>query len=175
MVRLWQLAEAYVSLKPRYSIGIDPGYSGGIIVLEDGEIVEQCFTTEEDTEAVNAIMLRYYGTSRLRVTIESVHAFRGQGVSSVWTFGESFGRLLQASSLAVPSDDLVRVTPRCWQEHFGLIIPKEVSSGLSAYHLRKLKKGSHIERAGELSGWQFYHDGLADAYLIAKWGHDHWT
>ena len=87
-------------------IGIDPGISGSICFFKDGKIldvVEMPTMTEgkKNKKQVNGAQIFNEITKRVnkaekdnvRVIIEQVSAMPGQGVTSMFTFGQSFGIL----------------------------------------------------------------------------------
>ena len=87
-------------------IGIDPGISGSICFFEDGKIVdviEMPTMTEgkknkrqvNGSQIYNEISKRIIKIDKknLRVIIEQVSAMPGQGVTSMFNFGQSFGIL----------------------------------------------------------------------------------
>jgi hypothetical protein len=73
-------------------LGIDPGQSGGLAILEeDGSVVlvEKMPETERDTAEILAEFV-----PRVRFAlIEAVHSMPKQGVSSSFKFGRSYGFL----------------------------------------------------------------------------------
>ena len=87
-------------------IGIDPGISGSICFLEDGKILEvvEMPTMAEGkknkrqvngAQIFNEISKRVNKAEKqdVRVVIEQVSAMPGQGVTSMFNFGQSFGIL----------------------------------------------------------------------------------
>ena len=87
-------------------IGIDPGISGSICFLEDGKILDviEMPTMAEGkknkrqvngSQIFNEISRRINKASNqdIRVVIEQVSAMPGQGVTSMFNFGQSFGTL----------------------------------------------------------------------------------
>ena len=87
-------------------IGIDPGISGSICFLEDGiinDVLEMPTMTEgkknkkqvNGSQIFNEISLRIktYEKKNIKVVIEQVSAMPGQGVTSMFNFGQSFGIL----------------------------------------------------------------------------------
>ena len=87
-------------------IGIDPGISGSICFFEDGKILEVLdMPTMVDgkknkrqvngAQIYNEILNRINKTQNdeIRVIIEQVSAMPGQGVTSMFNFGQSFGIL----------------------------------------------------------------------------------
>ena len=92
-------------------IGIDPGISGSICFLQDGkilEVIEMPTMTEgkKNKKQVNGSQI-YNEICRIinniekqdiRIVIEQVSAMPGQGVTSMFNFGQSFGILKGISS-----------------------------------------------------------------------------
>ena len=87
-------------------IGIDPGISGSICFFENGkvlEVVEMPTMTDgkknkrqvNGAQIYNEILKRINQNDKqnIRVIIEQVSAMPGQGVTSMFNFGQSFGIL----------------------------------------------------------------------------------
>ena len=86
-------------------IGIDPGISGSICFFKDGrilEVIEMPVMTEgkKNKKQVNGAQIYNEFLKRInkkedeiRVVIEQVSAMPGQGVTSMFNFGQSFGIL----------------------------------------------------------------------------------
>ena len=113
-------------------IAIDPGISGSICFLEDGKIldvVEMPIMTEgkknkkqvNGSQTFNEISKRIKNIDRtnIKVIIEHVSAMPGQGVTSMFNFGQSFGILKGICSAMQLSMYFVR--PAKWKKYFGLI------------------------------------------------------
>jgi len=142
-------------------IGIDPGATGAMVVLDEYNIRIFNFKhTNSLTKRVSQITDQLDGTSP--VYLEKVHAFPGQGVSATFTFGVNVGRiqgLLMSHHMAWKD-----VTPMMWQKELGLTGP---------YPTKALRKQAHLKKALELYPSQ---KGLidihnADAVLIAEYGY----
>ena len=87
-------------------IGIDPGISGSICFFENGrilDVIEMPTMTEgkknkrqvNSSQIYNEISKRINNTEKhnIKVIIEQVSAMPGQGVTSMFNFGQSFGIL----------------------------------------------------------------------------------
>ena len=87
-----------------YIIGIDPGISGAICFFEDGKIIDviempSMAEGKKNKKQVNGNQLFNEISSRLSeikdekvcVVVEHVTAMPGQGVTSMFNFGQSFG------------------------------------------------------------------------------------
>lgn len=95
--------------------GIDPGASGGIAVIQgDGSLVEcvKMPPTEKDIFECLANCKADFAY------LEKVHSMPGQGVSSTFKFGVSYGGLRMA--LIASSIKFEEVTPRTWQKFLGV-------------------------------------------------------
>ena len=113
-------------------IGIDPGISGSICFFEDGKIldvVEMPTMTEgkknkrqvNGSQIYNEIFNRVKEIDKrdIKVIIEQVSAMPGQGVTSMFNFGQSFGILKGiCSAMQLP---MYFVRPAKWKKYFSLI------------------------------------------------------
>lgn len=97
-----------------FTIGIDPGQSGGAALLDaEGRYVDAFkFKNITDHDIANAF--REWATlENVTCLIEKVHAMPRQGVTSMFNFGRNFGFLVGClTCLAIPFD---YVTPNQWQ------------------------------------------------------------
>ena len=113
-------------------IGIDPGISGSLCFFNDGKIidlVEMPSMAEgkknkkqvNGAQIYNEISLRIKGIEKkdIKVVIEQVSAMPGQGVTSMFNFGQSFGVLKGiCSAMQLP---IHFVRPAKWKKYFNLI------------------------------------------------------
>ena len=113
-------------------IGIDPGISGSLCFFNDGKIidlVEMPSMAEgkknkrqvNGAQIYNEIYLRIKDIEKkdIKVVIEQVSAMPGQGVTSMFNFGQSFGVLKGiCSAMQLP---MYFVRPAKWKKYFGLI------------------------------------------------------
>ena len=113
-------------------IGIDPGISGAICFFEDGqvkEIIDMPVMAEgkknkrqiNGPQTYNEILKRInkFQKKDIIVVIEQVSAMPGQGVTSMFNFGQSFGVLKGICSAMQLSTFFIR--PAKWKKYFGLI------------------------------------------------------
>ena len=115
-----------------YIIGIDPGISGAICFFEDGKIIDviEMPTMSEgkkNKKQVNGNQLFNEIKSRLNysnkefvsVVVEHVTAMPGQGVTSMFNFGQSYGVIKGiCSAMQLP---IHFVRPTKWKKYFNLI------------------------------------------------------
>ena len=155
-------------------IGIDPGISGSICFFEDGKIldvVEMPTMTEgkknkrqvNGSQIYNEISKRLNKAERqnLRVIIEQVSAMPGQGVTSMFNFGQSFGILKGiCSAMQLP---MYFVRPAKWKKYFGLINSEKDASRTKAiemfpYFSSQLSKKKDSNKADAILIASFYHE-----------------
>ena len=155
-------------------IGIDPGISGSICFFEDGKIidvVEMPTMTEgkknkrqvNGSQIFNEISQRIHKTENheIRVIIEQVSAMPGQGVTSMFNFGQSFGILKGiCSSMQLP---MYFVRPAKWKKYFNLINSQKDASRTKAieifpYFSRQLSKKKDSNKADAILISSFYYE-----------------
>jgi len=148
-------------------IGIDPGQLGGLaLVSGSGRLLDvvpmPAVAGEVDGLALAEILTRWNltdGDRSTKVILEQVHSMPGQGVSSTFKFGKSFGILIGATqALKIPME---RVTPQKWKKEFELIGKDKDASRHKATELWP----AMAEK------WKYKKEnGKSDAALIAEWG-----
>lgn len=123
------------------TIGIDPGLSGAIAVLKDGKFVSvhDMPTTLRGAGSVkmevNPAALKQIIKSSVppdddvTVILEKVSAMPGQGVSSMFSLGDSFGVCRAVTSCC--GYRLILETPQKWKKYFELGGDKEKSRALT--------------------------------------------
>ena len=113
-------------------IGMDPGISGAICFFENGEVKEiidmpNMADGKKNKRQINGPQVYNEISSRIKnipkkeivVVIEQVSAMPGQGVTSMFNFGQSFGVLKGICSAMQLSMYFIR--PAKWKKYFGLI------------------------------------------------------
>ena len=127
-------------------IGIDPGISGSICFFQNGKImdvVEMPTMAEgkKNKKQVNGAQIYYEISSRIKdikkedikVIIEQVSAMPGQGVTSMFNFGQTFGAIKGVcAALELP---IFFVRPSKWKKHFELINSSKDSSRTKAIEM----------------------------------------
>ena len=110
--------------------GIDPGVSGAISVLRNKEVLEVFeMPTMIDgkknkrqingAQVSNIIRERINTGKEVSVVVEHVNAMPGQGVTSMFNFGQSFGVIKGiCAALNIP---IYFVRPLKWKKYFNLI------------------------------------------------------
>ena len=113
-------------------IGIDPGISGAICFFKNGEVKEildipNMADGKKNKRQINGPQIYNEISKRIInipkkevvVVIEQVSAMPGQGVTSMFNFGQSFGVLKGICSAMQLSMHFVR--PAKWKKYFNLI------------------------------------------------------
>ena len=155
-------------------IGIDPGLSGSICFFEDGKIldvIEMPTMTEgkKNKRQVNGAQIFNEISSKLeetdkqnvRVIIEQVSAMPGQGVTSMFNFGQSFGILKGiCSAMQLP---MYFVRPAKWKKYFNLINSEKDASRTRAieifpYFSSQLSKKKDTNKADAILIASFYYE-----------------
>ena len=127
-------------------IGIDPGISGSICFFKDGKIldvIEMPTMTEgkKNKRQVNGSQIYNEISKRLnkieshqiKVIIEQVSAMPGQGVTSMFNFGRSFGILKGiCSAMQLP---MYFVRPAKWKKYYNLINSEKDASRTRAIEI----------------------------------------
>ena len=127
-------------------IGIDPGITGSICFFEDGKIIDvvempNMAEGKKNKKQVNGaqiyheILLRIKDLNKeeIKVVIEQVSAMPGQGVTSMFNFGQSFGILKGiCSAMQLP---MYFVRPAKWKKYFGLINSEKDASRTKAIEI----------------------------------------
>ena len=155
-------------------IGIDPGISGSICFFENGkilEVVEMPTMTDgkknkrqvNGAQIYNEILKRINKNDKqnVRVIIEHVSAMPGQGVTSMFNFGQSFGILKGiCSAMQLP---MYFVRPAKWKKYYGLINSEKDASRTRAiemfpYFSSQLSKKKDSNKADAILIASFYHE-----------------
>lgn len=145
-------------------IGIDPGFTGAVCFLWPKENHIEVFDMPVIKNAKGKTILNLHALHEIMqpdgdephlAMIEQVAAMRGQGVSSMFRFGEAYG----ATQMAVAAHKIPTeyVTPAKWKAHFGLSRDKGVSRSIAS---QRFPNHAHMfERVKD--------DGRAEATLLA--------
>ena len=155
-------------------IGIDPGISGSICFFLDGKILEvlEMPTMAEGkknkkqingSQIYNEInrVINKIQNQEVRVVIEQVSAMPGQGVTSMFNFGQSFGILKGiCSAMKLP---MYFVRPAKWKKYFNLINSQKDASRTKAierfpYFSQELSKKKDANKADAILIASFYNE-----------------
>ena len=138
-------------------VGIDPGLTGGIAIINEQQIEVYPYTPEK---LINICKNFVNSNSSVLVAVEKVHAMPKQGVSSTFNFGMGFGRILGILEALNISYELV--TPQSWKRYIGVTHNKQTS----------IKKAQFLYPDVSLlptPRCRVPNDGMAEALLIAHY------
>ena len=155
-------------------IGIDPGISGSICFFGDGKIIDiiEMPTMAEGkknkrqvngSQIYNEISKRVknFDKQNIRVIIEQVSAMPGQGVTSMFNFGQSYGILKGiCSAMQLP---MYFVRPAKWKKYFNLLNSEKDASRTKAieifpYFSSQLSRKKDSNKADAILIASFYHE-----------------
>ena len=127
-------------------VGIDPGIAGAICFFSDGKVIDviDMPTMAEGKknkkqvngrQIYNEIMLikNKFMNEKMSVIVEQVSAMPGQGVTSMFNFGQSFGVIKGiCSAMQLP---MYFVRPAKWKKYFNLIKTEKEASRTKAIEI----------------------------------------
>ena len=149
-------------------IGIDPGLSGAIAVMHDKKVInlyDMPVMAEgkknkrqlNSSQLVNIIKENINEHEETIVVVEQVNAMPGQGVTSMFNFGQTFGAIKGVcAALKLP---IFFVRPSKWKKHFELINSSKDASRTKVIEM-------YPTLSGQLSKKRDVNK--SDAVLIAK-------
>ena len=119
-------------------IGIDPGLTGAIAILEDKKVINLLDMPvmaegKKNKRQLNSAQLvniikenTFKKEEEIVVVVEQVNAMPGQGVTSMFNFGQTFGAIKGVcAALELP---IYFVRPSKWKKYFELINSSKDSS-----------------------------------------------
>jgi crossover junction endodeoxyribonuclease RuvC len=127
-------------------IGIDPGIAGAICFFEKGEVIDvidmpTMAEGKKNKRQINGRQIFHeissrinsYSSENINVVVEQVSAMPGQGVTSMFNFGQSFGVIKGiCSAMQLP---IFFVRPAKWKKHFDLINSQKDASRTKAIEM----------------------------------------
>ena len=149
-------------------IGIDPGLSGAIAVMHDKKVInmyDMPVMAEgkknkrqlNSSQLVNIIKENINEDEDTIVVVEQVNAMPGQGVTSMFNFGQTFGAIKGVcAALKLP---IFFVRPSKWKKHFELINSSKDASRTKVIEMYPTLSGQ-LARKRDVN--------KSDAILIAK-------
>ena len=150
-------------------IGVDPGLSGGVAILEHNKVKEMFDMPvmpdgKKNKRQLNSAFLvqlikdNIKDTEETVMVVEQVNAMPGQGVTSMFNFGQTFGAIKGISAaLGLP---IFFVRPAKWKKHFERINSSKDASRTKVIEMypslaEKLSKKKDVNKS--------------DAILIARY------
>ena len=159
-----------------FIIGIDPGITGAICFFEDGQIKDiiempNMADGKKNKRQINGPQIYNEISKRITnipkkeviVVIEQVSAMPGQGVTSMFNFGQSFGVLKGICSAMQLSMHFVR--PAKWKKYFNLINSEKDASRTRAieifpYFSMNLSKKKDANKADAMLIASYFYENL---------------
>ena len=153
-------------------IGIDPGLSGAVAILDDLKVFDMFdmpIMSEgkknknqlNSAQLVKIIKKHILSNEDTFVIVEQVSAMPGQGVTSMFNFGQSFGILKGiCSAMQLP---MFFVRPAKWKKYFNLINSQKDASRTRAieifpYFSTQLSKKKDSNKADAILIASFYYE-----------------
>ena len=151
-------------------IGIDPGLSGGIAILDNSKVIELFDMPvmpdgKKNKRQLNSALLAKMIKDNIKnledtvMVVEQVNAMPGQGVTSMFNFGQTFGAIKGiCAALGLP---IFLVRPAKWKKHFELINSSKDSSRTKAIEMypsisEKLSKKKDVNKSDAILIARFY-------------------
>ena len=155
-------------------IGIDPGITGSICFFQDGKIIDVIEMPnmpegKKNKKQVNGAQIFNEISERIKkidkrdikIVIEQVSAMPGQGVTSMFNFGQSYGILKGiCSAMQLP---MYFVRPAKWKKYFNLINSEKDASRTRAieifpYFSSQLSRKKDSNKADAILIASFYYE-----------------
>ena len=155
-------------------IGIDPGISGSICFFNEGKIIDvvempTMIEGKKNKKQVNGAQIFNEISERIKkldkrdikIVIEQVSAMPGQGVTSMFNFGQSYGILKGiCSAMQLP---MYFIRPVKWKKYFNLINSEKDASRARAieifpYFSAQLSRKKDSNKADAILIASFYYE-----------------
>jgi len=153
-------------------IGIDPGLSGAIAILENKNVLklfDMPVMAEgkknkkqlNSAQLVNIIKENINKSDDVAVVVEQVNAMPGQGVTSMFNFGQTFGAIKGVcAALNLP---IFFIRPSKWKKHFELINSSKDSSRTKVIEMypslsNQLSKKKDVNKSDAILIARYYND-----------------
>ena len=152
-------------------VGIDPGISGALCFFSNGNVIDvidmpTMAEGKKNKKQVNGRQIfneilnikNTFAGHKINVVVEQVSAMPGQGVTSMFNFGQSFGVIKGiCSAMELP---IFYVRPAKWKKYFNLINAEKDASRTKVIEMFP-KISQKLSRKKD--------NNKADAILIAKY------
>ena len=152
--------------------GIDPGLSGAIAILEKKKVLslfDMPVMAEgkknkkqlNSAQLVDIIRENSIGDDEIVVVVEQVNAMPGQGVTSMFNFGQTFGAIKGiCAALNLP---IFFVRPSKWKKYFELINSSKDSSRTKVIEMypslsSQLAKKKDVNKSDAILIARYYYD-----------------
>ena len=103
------------------AIGIDPGKSGGLVIIDDNNKTATMHKCPSTTTLMANLLRRaqtdaWIDNQHIKVAIEKVHAFPTDARNSAFKFGMNYGQWLGA--IGALNISAIEVTPQLWMKSY---------------------------------------------------------
>ena len=153
-------------------IGVDPGLSGAIAILVNNKVINifdmpvmpEGKKNKRQLNSAQLVKLLKDNISKneeVSVVVEQVNAMPGQGVTSMFNFGQTFGAIKGVcAALGLP---IFFVRPSKWKKHFELINSSKDASRTKAIEMypslsNDLAKKKDVNKSDAILIARFYTD-----------------
>jgi crossover junction endodeoxyribonuclease RuvC len=153
-------------------IGVDPGLTGAIAILDGNKVInlfEMPVMAEgkknkrqlNSAQLVSIIKENIKNKEETAVIVEQVNAMPGQGVTSMFNFGQTFGAIKGVcAALELP---IFFVRPSKWKKHFELINSSKDSSRTKVIEMypslsNQLSKKKDVNKSDAILIARFYNE-----------------
>ena len=150
--------------------GIDPGLSGALAILDNSNVIDVIDLPvmaegKKNKRQLNSAHLSQYMVKNIVniedtvVVVEQVNAMPGQGVTSMFNFGQTFGAIKGiCAALGLP---IFFVRPAKWKKHFELINSSKDASRTKAIEMypsisHMLSKKKDVNKSDAILIARFY-------------------
>ena len=153
-------------------LGIDPGLSGAIAILEnkkvltlfDMPVMAEGKKNKKQLNSAQLVKIIQENTRKeedISVVVEQVNAMPGQGVTSMFNFGQTFGAIKGVcAALNLP---IFFVRPSKWKKYFELINSSKDSSRTKVIEMypslsNQLTKKKDVNKSDAILIARYYYD-----------------
>ena len=145
-------------------IGIDPGKNGGIAFIDTFQQSYDVYVFSEETLLKKLYRFSKYKTDSIKCELEKVNAMPGQGVVSMFNFGQNYGFIQGVlKAYGIPYE---LVTPQKWKKEFSCTSDKNTSIEVC----KRLFPNVNLKATDRC---RKDHDGMAEALLLACYAKRH--
>ena len=151
-------------------IGIDPGLNGAIVIMENNKVLsvfDMPVMSEgkknkrqlNSAQLVRIIKENTLANDDINVVVEQVNAMPGQGVTSMFNFGQTFGAIKGVcAALELP---IFFVRPTKWKKYFELLNSSKDASRTKAIEMypslsNQLSKKKDVNKSDAILIARFY-------------------
>lgn len=145
-------------------IGIDPGKNGGIAFIQTNQEELILYKNHVFEESTLIRICKHFNPYNCKCVVEKVNAMPGQGVVSMFNFGQNFGFIQGVlKAYQIPFE---LVSPQKWKKEFSVTSDKNTSIEIC----KRLFPNVNLKATPRCKK---DHDGMAEALLMAEYARRH--